>query len=77
MKKKVRRFIKKHLLSWLLNGVVVFGWFGVYVLIKDAAFAERGYCAFGGEDFLMLLVLVILHGIKYLIRQYGREDNSK
>ena len=55
----MKKFIKKHLLTWLLKAYVFMVWLGVYVLVNPIAAAERGFNALGIEDILFTLPLII------------------
>jgi hypothetical protein len=55
----MKKFIKKHLLTWLLKTYVFMIWFGVYVLVNPIAAAERGFNAIGIEDILFTLPLIV------------------
>ncbi len=55
----MKRYIKKHLLTWLLKTYVFIVWFGVYSIVNPIAAAERGFNAIGIEDILFTLPLII------------------
>ena len=55
----MKRYIKKHLLTWVVKALFLFAWYGLYVNVNSYANAQRGYTALGIEDILYMLPLII------------------
>lgn len=55
----MKLYIKKNLLTWLVKGLILFAWYGLYVNVNASANAARGVSALGIEDILYMLPLII------------------
>lgn len=61
--KRFKRFLKRHLLSFLLYAVLIYVVLGICLHIGTMVYLERGYHALGGEGFIYAALIFAVTSI--------------